>query len=473
MDYTGFFGFQDEPFRLTPDTEYFFPSRSHQGALEALKYVFRSAEGFAVILGEAGVGKTLVLRLALKELPPNKEVAVILTPNLNPTELLVAILRDLKVPIKEEVPSKDQLIRVFSEYLLGEAKEEKGVIIVIDEAQNLPIESLEQLRLLSNLETEKKKLLQIVLVGQPELLDKINDKRLRQLNQRITIKETLEPFCLKETRDYIFFRLSKAGRGNLTVRKGAIRVVHRFSGGIPRKINALFSRALLLAYSDEKTVIDKGYIKRAYNTMVIQGDKSSTRRLPFILLPVMLLVALLLGASLFMTIAKRAKPKATPVCSQEPPPKKEEPPAIQKKSPPPTEQPLSDQELYEKGYQLFVDGKVDEAREVFRRLVKKFPNSTWADNALYWLGESFYAQKEWEKAGACFSRILKDYPSGNKVPDALLKMALIHWNEEDWKKAESELSEVAEKYPQTPAGKQAQERLKELEDLIRKGEVGK
>ncbi len=467
MDYTGFFGFQDEPFRLTPDTEYFFPSKSHQGALEALKYVFKSTEGFAVILGEAGVGKTLVLRLALKEMPPNKEVAVILTPNLNPTELLVAILRDLKVFIEDKGTSKDQLIKGFSEYLLKEAEQDKGVIIVIDEAQNLPIESLEQLRLLSNLETEKKKLLQIVLVGQPELLDRINDKRLRQLNQRITIKETLEPFGLKETKDYIFFRLSKAGRGNLTVKKGAIKLAYKLSGGIPRKINALFSRTLLLAYSDGKTIVDRGYIKRAYTTLVVQGEKGTKRRLPSILLPVMLLVALLIGTSLFMIIGKRARPKGTPVRIQEPPPKKAEPPSTQGKAPFSPEQPLSDQQLYERGYRLFTGGKLEEARDVFQRLIKDFPNSPWADNALYWLGESYYAQKDWERAGSCFSRILTDYPSGNKAPDALLKMALIHWNKRDWKKAQAELSEVIEKYPQTPAGKQAQEKLKILKNLIK------
>ncbi|MDY6852120.1 MAG: AAA family ATPase, partial [Thermodesulfobacteriota bacterium] len=192
MDYEQFFGLKDTPFRLTPDPDYYFPSDVHKEALQTLLYSIRAHEGFIQITGDPGTGKTLTLRTLLKQLGDEVTTALILNPRLSPEELLKVILEDLGLsPLKMEEKTKEELLRFFRDILLEKAQKGVTTVLIIDEAQNLPNDTLEELRLLSNLETEKKKLLQIILVGQVELEEKLRNPELRQLDQRITIRYRL------------------------------------------------------------------------------------------------------------------------------------------------------------------------------------------------------------------------------------------------------------------------------------------
>ncbi|OAG28616.1 ExeA family protein [Thermodesulfatator autotrophicus] len=265
-DYLDFFALKDHPFRLTPDTSYFFPSYKHQGTLEVLRYALARGEGFLILTGEPGTGKTLILRLLVESLPKDKETAFILSPTLNPKELLEAILEDLDIETSAS-ETKEQLLRKFKDHLLDLAKKGKTLVLIVDEAQNLPIESLEELRLLSNLETEKKKLIQILLVGQPGLKDKLKSPELSQLLQRISVWEKLEPLSPSEVVEYINFRWHKAGGIGLNLDKRAYKLLYRESQGIPRLINKIMDRAVLVAAAENKKKIDENLLKDALNTL--------------------------------------------------------------------------------------------------------------------------------------------------------------------------------------------------------------
>ena len=264
-DYLRFFGLKDEPFRLTPDTKYFFPSRSHRAALEVLKYGLKTGEGFLVLTGEPGSGKTMLLRILLKDLSPKTEIALILTPTLNGKELIEAILNDLNITYDFN-DNKERLLRIFQHYLLGLAQRGHQLLVVIDEAQNLPEESLEELRLLSNLETEERKLLQIFLIGQPLLKEKLTTPTLAQLAQRISIWENITPLEKEETEAYIHFRFLKAGGGPLKIEREALKKIYFFTQGLPRLVNKLMDRVLLLAASEKKDLIEASLVLEAAQT---------------------------------------------------------------------------------------------------------------------------------------------------------------------------------------------------------------
>ncbi len=265
-DYLEFFGLKEHPFRLTPDTKYFFPSEAHQRAFEILRYGLARGEGFLILTGEPGTGKTLLLRLLLREEEPSKEVALILSPTLDPHELLMAILEDLGIRVSGS-ETKEQLLRKFYDYLLKIAEAGKTLLLVMDEAQNLPLESLEELRLLSNFETEERKLLQILLIGQPALEEKLKSPFLLQLLQRITIWERLEPLDLEETFHYVQFRWHRAGGIGSLLEKGSTKILHRASEGIPRQINKIMDRAALFAAAEEQKTISKKILKEAIQSL--------------------------------------------------------------------------------------------------------------------------------------------------------------------------------------------------------------
>lgn len=246
--YLTFFGLKDEPFRLTPDTRYFFPSEAHKGVLEVLDYGLRTQEGFLVLTGEPGTGKTMLLRLLLKGLSPEVESAVILTPTLYPKELIEAILDDLGLPYDPN-SSKEWLLRTFKDYLLAKAVEGKSLVVIIDEAQNLPEESLEELRLLSNLELDDRKLIQIILAGQPPLLEKLTSENLTQLAQRISIWETVTPLKPDEILSYVNFRLFKASGTLIYFAPRCEKILYEITQGLPRLINKIMDRVLLVAAS--------------------------------------------------------------------------------------------------------------------------------------------------------------------------------------------------------------------------------
>ena len=275
MDYLNFFGFKEDPFKLTPDPAYFYPSSSHNEGLLLMDYSIQQKEGFLLIIGDPGTGKTTLLNVFLEKWKLRAEIAIILTPRLSPEEFLISVVEDLNINLENR--NKNEIIKALRDFMIKKSIEDKRIVIVVDEAQNLPDETLEELRLLSNLETDKDKLIQIILTGQPELESKLMTERLRQLNQRITTRIHLKHFNPEETLDYINHRLIKAGRRNLTIDKKAEKLVHKLSNGVPRLINMLISRALMAAYLEESNIISQRHITHAvkslgHSELKIQGQ---------------------------------------------------------------------------------------------------------------------------------------------------------------------------------------------------------
>ncbi len=302
MDYLEYYGLKDDPFRLTPDPEYFYPSEDHNLGLKSLEYSVKQSEGFCLITGEPGTGKTTLLNVFIKEWNDRAAIALILTPRLMPEEFLLSVLEDLEVKI--EAKTKNELIKAFRDFLIKQSESGRRVIIIVDEAQNLPVETLEELRLLSNLETSREKLLQIVLVGQPELEKKLTRPELRQLNQRITTKVRLGQLGFEETRDYLNYRLIKAGKTFLRFDDSAVKHIYRLSGGIPRLINILALRSLMAAYIDETNIVTKRHVENAEKSIGSNEDLPSPVRTKRVFVPVLivLLVAISVSALLYFKI---------------------------------------------------------------------------------------------------------------------------------------------------------------------------
>ena len=260
--YEGYFGLKEKPFKLTPDPKFFYMSKEHQEAFAHLVFSIQENKGFATITGEVGTGKTTLCRNFLNHLDKKIKVAYIFNPYLTDVELLQNINDELGIPSNNE--SKKNLIDELNEYLLEEKRQGNKVILIIDEAQNLSPNVLEQLRLLSNLETETDKLIQIILVGQPELENTLSRPDLRQLKQRITIDWELLPLSKDETSSYIQHRTRIAGGNeNLSFTRHAMDKIHEYSKGVPRLINVLADRALMIAFTLGKKQIDSKIIKFA------------------------------------------------------------------------------------------------------------------------------------------------------------------------------------------------------------------
>ena len=266
-DYLEWFKFSEPPFRLLPDLDFFFPSKSHKQALDVLLYGIVRGEGFMVLSGQAGSGKTMLLRLLLRQLPEDKQAAFIVTPAVSPKGLMGLLLEELGVPIARDRSELALMLKDFQQHVLSLAEKNKSLLIIVDEAQDLPIETVEQLRLLSNIETGKKKLIQILLVGQPEIKRLLDDPRLCQLTQRIVINETLSPLNKKETEDYVKFRLSRAGRPDMELPEGFISLLYKNSGGLPRLINRLMDRTLLMAAAAGSKTLSVAYLNEALSTL--------------------------------------------------------------------------------------------------------------------------------------------------------------------------------------------------------------
>lgn len=303
--YLEFYGLKGKPFSLTPDPQFLFLSESHRTAIESLLYGIEQREGFIVITGDIGTGKTTICRAVLEKMDKHVKTAVIFNSLQTERQLLESILRDLGFPSKGK--AKKELIDELNEFLLDQLSRSANVAILIDEAQNLSIPVLEQIRMLSNLETEKEKMLQIVLVGQLELDQKLNTPQLEQLNQRIAIRHQLTALTLIEMGSYINQRLMVAGgQGNIIFSKSALKEIYRFSRGIPRLINLICDRSLLGGFVEQSYHINEKIVKRARRSLLgIEENAIPSpiwtllrRRLPLPFAFIILLILLLAGLGL-------------------------------------------------------------------------------------------------------------------------------------------------------------------------------
>jgi general secretion pathway protein A len=272
--YCPFFGLQEKPFSITPDPRFLFLSPSHQEALGHLLYGIEERKGFISVTGEVGTGKTLLCRALLDRLGSDVRTALIFNSFLSEMELLRSINEDFG--ISQGWATRKELIDLLNHYLIGEFSAGRNAVLIIDEAQNLAPPVLEQIRMLSNLETERGKLLQIVLVGQPELRQQLARPELRQLNQRIALRYHIQPFNRQETVDYINHRLVVAGsHGGVKFSRRALSAIYRLSAGVPRKINLLCDRAMLSAYVHESNLIEHTHVRQAWHELAGQDGGAS------------------------------------------------------------------------------------------------------------------------------------------------------------------------------------------------------
>jgi general secretion pathway protein A len=269
--YTQFFGFRERPFKLVPNPDYLFLGRTHEEALAHLRYAVNEGDGFVEIIGEIGTGKTMLCRTFLEGLGSDVESAYIFNPRMDALDLLKAINDEFGIPGAHD--SVKALIDELNAFLIEKKAAGKKVILVIDEAQNLSRDVLEQIRLLSNLETTKDKLLQIVLAGQPELGVMLNSYALRQLGQRISLSCRLAPLSYAETKAYIAHRVHVAAQKPMALfSRPALGRIYQFSGGIPRLINMACDRSLLAAFSRNRLKVSGAIAKSAIRELAGRGE---------------------------------------------------------------------------------------------------------------------------------------------------------------------------------------------------------
>lgn len=268
--YNEFYGFKEAPFNITPDPKFLFLSDKHREAFNHLLFGIREHKGFIQITGEIGAGKTTLCRALLEQLGAQYKTALILNPPTTELELLQNLLSEFGVkPPGERVAC----LEVLNKFLLEQVMHGFDVVLIIDEAQNLSFELLERVRMLSNLETDQCKLLQIVLLGQPELRDKLNDPRLRQLRQRITVRYHLERLSRQETDYYIRHRIHvSGGNGSPSFDHWAVRKIYKYSNGTPRLINAVCDKTLLCGFVMNTDHFSLGHVRRAIREL--EGDFS-------------------------------------------------------------------------------------------------------------------------------------------------------------------------------------------------------
>jgi general secretion pathway protein A len=275
--YEAHFGLAERPFSIAPDPRYVYLSQAHEDALAHLLYGVGEGGGFVQLTGEVGTGKTTLIRSLVEQLPENVTLALIFNPRLSPKELVATVCDELHIARPAQASSLKELIDRLNARLLESYAAGRRTVLIIDEAQALSTEVLEQIRLLTNLETTREKLLQVVLVGQPELRDTLERPELRQLAQRITARYHMEPLSLDDTRNYLMHRLTVAGANRPLFSDGAVRQLHASAGGIPRLINVIADRALLGAYAQGAERVQNGMVKQAAEQVRGHGGRGTSR----------------------------------------------------------------------------------------------------------------------------------------------------------------------------------------------------
>ncbi|MEA2093751.1 MAG: AAA family ATPase [Pseudomonadota bacterium] len=297
--YLEHFNLAERPFSITPDPRFLYMSARHREALAHLLYGLGEGGGFVQLTGEVGTGKTTLCRCLMEQLPGNVDIAVVLNPKLTAEELIATLCDELGVEYPHQVHSIKVLTDALNRYLLDAHARGRRTVLIIDEAQNLSADVLEQIRLLTNLETSTQKLLQIILVGQPELRDMLAREEMRQLAQRVTARYHLEPISREDSSVYIQHRLQVCGTSHRIFNREAVDLIQRLSGGIPRLINVLCDRSMLGAYVEGKSHVDNKIVKRAAKEILADPAQEVHDRRWFPLVMSGLVAAALIGAVLF------------------------------------------------------------------------------------------------------------------------------------------------------------------------------
>jgi len=271
--YESFYGLKEKPFQIVPNPKYLYKSPKHENALTYLEYGLSENVGFILLTGEIGSGKTTLIQYILTQMGDDSEVAVLFNTNVSPHQLLTMILSEFEIPAQNL--DKAAALDRFNEYLIEKYAEKKKVLLIIDEAQNLSCGALEEVRMLSNLHTDDQALIQIMLVGQPELIKTLQHPKMLQFSQRIAVNFHLEGLDREETAEYIKFRLAKSGSDKDIFTAGAIDMIYDLSGGIPRSINLLCQAALVYGFADEVETVDKTIIDQIAEDKIGIGLETS------------------------------------------------------------------------------------------------------------------------------------------------------------------------------------------------------
>jgi general secretion pathway protein A len=303
--YDKYYGFKEKPFEITPDPKFIYFSETHKEALAHLRYAIREGKGFSVVTGEVGTGKTTLVHTLLNKLDGTVRTAYIFNPVMDPEDFLNYICEDLGLK-SNGARSRGQNLTLLHNFLLNCYAQNERVFLIIDEAQSLNTKLLEEVRLLTNLETATNKLLHVILLGQPELNKTLADERFRALKQRITIRYDLSTLNLNDTKEYIRYRMKKAGAKDLSIfDEGAIKTIYEYSKGIPRLINIVCDNALLTGFSQEKNRITKPIIEEVIKDL--EGERTIKKRRLFPILAIILILLLCIGVLMYFLLTDNSK----------------------------------------------------------------------------------------------------------------------------------------------------------------------